>query len=164
MHQLDNGGYEALLHFLLNLTIDVDLRAIPRTPALLEQQLATFSPVESWLWEILRSAELPGDMEGEGLSPNEQLYASYLQHSKNIGRTSRSIQTTVGIFLNSHLQTRNIRRPNDDGKPTRYTSFPPLSTCRKLFAAKVGIEGIRWPQPGAWQARDGQTVESRRAF
>ena len=39
-HEMNNGGREALLHYLLNFDLSqVDLRTIPKTAALLDQQI-----------------------------------------------------------------------------------------------------------------------------
>jgi hypothetical protein len=59
--EMNNGGREALLHYLLNFDLSqVNLRKIPRTEALLEQQIASFSTEEEWWFDILNRGELPG--------------------------------------------------------------------------------------------------------
>jgi hypothetical protein len=50
MKQMENGGYEALLDHLLHVDLsNVDLRNAPKTAALLEQKIASFSPEQGWV-------------------------------------------------------------------------------------------------------------------
>ena len=44
-----NGGREAMMHYLLNFDLSqVDLRSIPKTAALLDQQIESLTPEQSW--------------------------------------------------------------------------------------------------------------------
>ena len=53
-HEMDNGGREALLHYLLNFDLSqVDLRTIPKTAALLDQQIESMTPEQAWWFETL---------------------------------------------------------------------------------------------------------------
>ena len=55
---LENGGYESLLHFLLGYEIsDYEVRLVPQTQALIEQKLQT---AESWMGQIVQMAEIGG--------------------------------------------------------------------------------------------------------
>jgi hypothetical protein len=57
-HEMNNGGREALLHHLLNFDLSkVNLRAIPKTGALLEQKIASLSPEAGWLLDLLNRGE-----------------------------------------------------------------------------------------------------------
>ena len=54
-HEMNNGGREALLHYLLNFDLSqVNLRVIPKTAALLDQQIESMTPEQAW-W--LRDAD-----------------------------------------------------------------------------------------------------------
>jgi hypothetical protein len=52
---LENGGYENLLHFLLGYSLsEYEVRLVPQTQALVEQKLQT---AESWMGQIVQMAE-----------------------------------------------------------------------------------------------------------
>lgn len=62
---LDNGGYENLLHFLLNVDLQgFDHRRVVRTQALREQAINSLSPLQRWLLVILDEARLPNNHGG----------------------------------------------------------------------------------------------------
>src|SRR4029077_10743749 len=64
-HEMNNGGREALLHYLLNFDLSqVDLRTIPKTAALLDQQIQSMSPEEAWLLDLLKKGVLPPKPRG----------------------------------------------------------------------------------------------------
>ena len=52
--EMDNGGREALLHYLLNFDLkQVNLRIIPKTAALLDQQIESMTPEQAWWFDTL---------------------------------------------------------------------------------------------------------------
>ena len=58
--EMDNGGREALLHYLLNFDLkQVDLRKVPKTAALLDQQIELMTPVQAWWFQTLMRGDLP---------------------------------------------------------------------------------------------------------
>ena len=59
-HEMNNGGREALLHYLLNFDLSqVNLRSIPKTAALLDQQIESLTPEQAWWLDTLMSGVLP---------------------------------------------------------------------------------------------------------
>ena len=53
-HEMDNGGREALLHYLLNFDLSqVHLRVIPKTAALLDQKIEGMTPEQAWWLDTL---------------------------------------------------------------------------------------------------------------
>lgn len=58
--EMNSGGREALLHHLLTFDLSsVNLREIPRTAALLDQQVASLTINQTWWLDVLRRGELP---------------------------------------------------------------------------------------------------------
>ena len=58
--QMDNGGREALLQYLLDFDISiVNLREIPKTIALIEQIIEAMSPEQAWWFDTLKNGRLP---------------------------------------------------------------------------------------------------------
>ena len=64
--QLNNGGYEALMHYLMNYKYDeADLRDVPKTEALLEQKLQSLNHEQQWWLEVLQKEGYPSKMAGQ---------------------------------------------------------------------------------------------------
>ena len=54
IHQMENGGLEALMHHLLSVDLEgVNLRKIPQTDALADQKLRSLDSVATWLYGCL---------------------------------------------------------------------------------------------------------------
>ena len=63
--QLKNGGYEKLLHTLLNRAIDRDrLESPPTNDALVEQAVLSLTLEQAWLHGLLESGVIPGPRHG----------------------------------------------------------------------------------------------------
>ena len=143
--EADNGGREALLHHLLNFDLStVDLRKIPRTRALMEQQLELATPEEAWWFDTLMHGYLP---EGgfETTCIRSDLHDRYVLHAHMQGVRHRASQTKLGMFLKKYVgpDLQHVR-PTIDGKgrPHCY-QFPPLKECRERFAKEMQ-QDIDW--------------------
>jgi hypothetical protein len=160
--EMNNGGYETLLCWLLNLDISgINLRQILHTEILIEQKLASMSREEEWWYAILRSGILPGDEYGCGHTPFGYLYANYVERSRAAGGHYRSLETQLGIFLKRHVpELRRIDRcvslsRYERGDYTRWDfrgvcELPSLQACRNAFANKCpGLPN--WEPPMVWQ-------------
>jgi hypothetical protein len=153
--EMDNGGREALLHYLLNFDLSqVDLRIIPKTKALLEQKIASLNAEQSWWLDTLMKGELPGGCAEIGKCPTEGLFESYLKHAERQGTRHRSIQVQIGTFLQKHV--RYLKRVKGtyarwDGCDIRgpVYVFPPLQECRDEFSAEIG-QTIKWQDKEDW--------------
>ena len=111
--QMDNGGREALLDYLLNLDIsNVNLRAIPKTAALLDQKLQSLDPIPRWWWTTLRDGRLSGGCIEQNVCPVSQLYKHYLDHTAMIHhRSQRSMEVELGIKLRNLLPVSKTKKP-----------------------------------------------------
>ena len=70
--ELDDGGLENLLHYLLTLDIsDFDHRAAPRTAALSEQAELSMTPLDRWLFTLLDEARLPNNIGGANIAATQ---------------------------------------------------------------------------------------------
>ena len=165
--QMDNGGREALLYYLLKFDLkNVDLRTIPKTAALLDQKISTLNPMQGWWLDTLMRGQLPGLLPDESpkgywTCPSASILDLYLHHAQRQGSRRRSLEVQVGIFLNKHVpglrkreivnkiqvsDVKNIRtRPFRDN----VYDFPPLATCRKAYAECLQ-QNIAWPEHSDW--------------
>jgi hypothetical protein len=143
-HEMDNGGREALLHYLLNFDLkQVDLRTIPKTAALLHQQIETMTSEEAWWFETLRRGVLPLRPPGtneSGVCPKDLLFERYIQHARIQGVSHRSTETKIGLFLNKQLG-RGLQHPRPQG--IRCYKLPSLADCRRLFSEELG-QSLDW--------------------
>jgi hypothetical protein len=152
--EMDNGGREALLHHLLIFDLtNIDLRTIPKTEALFEQQVSSLTSEQSWWLDTLMRGELPWGCELPGACPTNRLFDRYITRATRQGARRRAIETQLGGFLRKHVpkleRSRSFyKRWNDtrhkmvDQRGWVY-DFPPLKDCRAAFAAKMGAD-IKW--------------------
>jgi hypothetical protein len=147
--EMENGGRSALLHHLLN-EVDlssVNLRKIPATAALFEQKVASMTPEQKWVLDLLMCGQLPGDYEGTGATPYPLLVDHYVDHAKQQGVPRRATETQLAHALEPLLPPfqrakrsyKKMVRWDQDGDPVhrklRGTVYelPPLSSCRQHF-------------------------------
>jgi hypothetical protein len=157
-HEMNNGGREALLHHLLSVDLTkVNLRIIPKTAALLEQQVSSLTPEQSWWLDTLTRGELPRGCDEEGQCPSERLFDRYIARAIRQGARRRSIEVQIGAFLRKYVS--DLRRvkatyrrwdglKNVDFYGWTYT-FPPLGECREAFIKKLG-HTIDWGEDAEW--------------
>ena len=151
--QLENGGYEALLHDLLALDIgDFHPRKMPADKnALLSQQAASLQPLDAWWVEILETGEIPGSPEGQ---------ADKAISGDCVATVGLSVRTEPGMltllrksvprtaYLTDHAIARYLREQgcvSGKVKQRRGWTFPPLKECRRKWA--VDHPGWEWREP-----------------
>jgi hypothetical protein len=132
--QMDDGGREALLDYLLNFDLSaVNLRKIPNTAALLDQKIASLPSEKGWPLDLLRTGRLPWSGSEDNECPLDSLFDSYVEHAQRQGARRRSIETEIGSLLNKTFPTlRRVRVRVGAHRPYVYR-FPPLAECRKRF-------------------------------
>lgn len=159
-HEMESGGYEALLAMLLSRDLsDFDIRRAPRTDALRDQQEHSLSAEEEWWYAKLQDGEL---RTGEGWPDSvwaEELLCDYTDHLKaNRGTRSSSIrlrrfleEVTGRLVEKVQVKLANpvvITDRNGIGREmTRPYAFrlPTLEKCREIW------EGMG--NPAKWDER-----------
>ena len=145
--EMNNGGREALLYHLLNFDLSkVSLRKIPKNAALFDQQVASFDEKQAWWLDTLRRGKLPdcGTIGNLWVCTSKNLYGDYIRRTQQMGARRRSVETTLGMFLNKMVP--GLR--NDRGA----LHFPSLKGCRVHFANLMHHE-IEWDDLNAdWSA------------
>jgi hypothetical protein len=140
--EMNNGGREALLYHLLNYDLkQINLREIPRTAALVEQQIASLTPDQAWWLDILWRGELPGLFEG-GYCDSETLYLHYTRRLEQSGRSRKSMETGLGIFLRKVVGPDLTDRRSAD-RSFRHYRFPSLTECRRRFSEIMKAD-LKW--------------------
>jgi hypothetical protein len=149
--ELDNGGREALLDYLLNFDLSkVDLRSVPKTKALLEQKLHSLDGEQAWWLGVLMNGELPGSMDEPRCCRKQALFSHYLEETNRAGIKRKRIETLIGIFLKNYVP--GLRRSERRGIGSIY-EFPPLGECRAAFERLIQQE-IDWPEQDDWHDKN----------
>jgi hypothetical protein len=152
--ELENGGRAAMLHDLLNFTVDEPLlRHPPSTKAKRDVMTQSLKPIERWWYEKLQEGAMSyTTTEGSGVEyhedwpegiPKEQLHQDYLtfldKHREQ--RARRSTETELGMFLSKYAGARSSRG---------VWHLQPLDVCRQKWA-----ELCEWGPDYKWDD-DGQ--------
>lgn len=157
MKQLREGGYEAMLHELLERDIldGPDPRKTIRTPELFEQIIQAQGPVEKYIFQFLDSGCLP-QPEAPGNGPGITTIAAMFSEMKSSQPGAGYVHETLfgrdlgKVFerLKKVQSGKFIRGYSHQGEPLVVRSmryqFPPLRECRKMFEDYIG-------QPIPWQ-------------
>jgi hypothetical protein len=157
-HELKNGGHEALLYFLFQWRYDSAILRQPlRTLALDHQKLQSLNAEQGWLLDLLERGALPGDLNGNGECPAELLRGDYLKHAKDSGRSHRSIETMLGIFLRNAIpaisKCRGKYVVRDEERSGQILRFPPLAESRRMFREYLNMDTVLSDEPNAgWLA------------
>lgn len=153
--ELDAGGREALLHYLLTYDLtDVPLRTIPGTQALAEQKVRSLSPEQMWWLDILHRGQLPGDKYGVAATPVSVLTNDYLDRTQKMGVNRRASETSLGMMLRRMCPgVARVRRTFEAGGARTWAqAFPPLPQCRLDFARQV-VGSVEWAdEDQEWEA------------
>ena len=131
--QMESGGYEALLWFLLNLEIKVDLRnCMPNTSAMTDSKVQSMFPVQSFWYECLVEGMFGTDQNWEGPHTKTFIHMLFIEQSRKNEHFSKE------VFAKElkKLVVLEETRPRKE----RCWRFPPLEECRNHFEEKYGIK------------------------
>jgi len=156
--QMDEGGRENLLHFLLTLDIsDFDVRTVPQTKGLQEQKLLTLSLEQEWWYQKLENGAISKHHVG-WTAPifKDDLLNDYLVYAQKIGVQRRATATALGRFLQTvcpegwpRSRQKQKQWTNENGVrmvERQYAyEFPPLEECRQWWDKKFGGP-YPWPE------------------
>jgi len=161
--ELDNGGREALLHFLLTFELgNFQVRDVPKTKALQEQKIMSLSPDEEWWYRKLHDGRVLVRDDGwhNQVSKRELFvdYVRYMQEAQIMAR--RSNETVLGQFIRRvvpAMLTRQllttVSEIDADGVTKKkkrrayHYCLPDLDQCRASWAKIYGEEV--WGDPNA---------------
>lgn len=159
--EMNNGGREALLHYLMHYDLKgFKVRDVPKTDALQSQKEHTFTPMEEWWYSRLQDGEI---FDGQGWPsqvPRANLRENLTSYTKSYGARLQSNATKLGGFMKRVLPedwshgsgklagTHTI--VDEDGEPKQVTNpngykLPPLETCREVWETIFGGK-FQWNQ------------------
>lgn len=150
--QMDKGGREALLHYLMNYELKgVDLRTFPKTEALFEMKLLGASSVIKFWYEKLMAGALDCELDdwNKGLILATRLQDDYSIFTGNAGVRHKGTDTELGTQLKRMVpKGHDIKdRQMMMGKRHQVYTFPSLVECREYFETVMN-QKIDWPTEG----------------
>ncbi|MEM9469369.1 MAG: DUF5906 domain-containing protein [Pseudomonadota bacterium] len=157
--EMNNGGREALLHFLQNYNYEgVNLRKPPRTKALMEQMIEGLDPLGKFLYLCLeRGAIYPECSDWPEFIPTKTFREIYKDTISDIGLKDKSMATAVGTCLRKYFGHKCIKKRmtlppvdattgesfNDNMHPKSLQAvyiLPSLDDARQMFSEITGVE------------------------
>ena len=131
--QMESGGYEALLWYLMNLKIDIDLRnCMPETDAMKDSKVYSMTPVQTFWHECLVEGEFESGNNWEEPHSKRILHESFKERSRKNEHTSREVFMKELKKIVDFKEMRILRE--------RSLIFAPLEECRNDFEKRFGIK------------------------
>ena len=166
-NDLNNGGYENLLHYLLTYDIsEYEVRNVPQTQALQEQKIMSMAPETQWLFQKLQEGVLSRREEDWSTRVlKDSLYEDYINDLRDQGRNFRLSRVAFGRFLTrafpgdfpvSKQETGDVPWTNEHGhevmlrKRAYFYYLPELEDVRTYWDANYGGP-FDWENPTPYQ-------------
>lgn len=146
--QMNKGGREALLYFLLNYDItEFEVREVPKTNALQDQKLLSMGNEEAWWYEKLQEGRILREHDSwEREIQKIPLQDDYVMFMQRIGIMRKASPTALGKFIGRvcpggvprsyqrMAQTKVVNSYGEEIMVTRrvyFYEFPELEKCRE---------------------------------
>lgn len=150
---LRNGGYQALLHYLLTYDLSrYEVRTVPATSALQDQKILSLSPLEEWWLERLSQGRIANEVWPKTIM-RTAVQQDYILYARDFNVTKRGCATRLGHFLSKICPTIQSKQ---GGAPHRNWIYhmPSLDVAREHWEEKYGKtewpavdESVRAPAP-----------------
>lgn len=143
---LKEGGYEALLHYLLAYDLSkFNVRDVPKTEALLDQKMRTMRDLSDWWHVRLRDGTLLASQQFyEPRVKCRDLLDECIRHVTMYNSSRRGGETQVGLFLSSVCpEDYPLRDRETAGDRSYYYEFPSLQALREFWETRQG-QPIKW--------------------
>jgi len=144
---MQNGGYQAMLHDLLEFDLkDVNLRTIPRTQALFEQKCNSMTTVQKFWYERLQDGLLlQNQIKWDDPVSFPDLYSAYKVFADDIKDRHPMARQQFGTPLNQICKGIRERKLHVKSVRVIHKIFPTLEECRRQFEVSFKMEGqITW--------------------
>ncbi|MCP4900927.1 MAG: hypothetical protein GY906_28500 [bacterium] len=146
-HDLENSGFENLLHYLLNLDLaGFNVEKIPMSIARQTQVNSTMSSHEEWWLRCLEEGRLGGEVweDAETRVFNYLLWDAYLEYMNKLGEKPLN-ETKLGLLLSRVLPEGWPKKAcaREDGTVKRARDFPAISDAREEWCRIMRVE-MEW--------------------
>ena len=148
--EMDNGGREALLYFLLNYDLNgIDLGHFPQTAALLEQKIQGMTAIQKFWYSKLEYGSLLETTSVWNVEvPIKDLYKEFIEFANNIGVRHKASDSEFGAQIKKLIPGLVVAK-GSSGKVTSYRPnvyrLPELRLCREAFEKLMKYD-IEWPE------------------
>ncbi len=148
--ELENGGYERLLHDLLNWEIKSDLRNVPMTKGLHYQRIESLDPIQKWWFEGLQRGYFTCDFHshipwGEDV-PTKVFYEAFLSNMKQISLRGQKVSDVAfGRALIKLVPSDwQLRMRESSGARQYVYQLPTIEDARAHFEQVANIIDFDW--------------------
>lgn len=164
--QMDNGGREGFLFDLLNRNLaGFDVRSVPRTKALEEQQLESYSVEEEWWYSKLCDGRMLDDDAVSVPWPADMLTKTlmddYLEYTKRKSFRNPMNNVHLGRFLSKVSAPKLGTTSVATGRRGIY-KFPPIEECRRHWVRHYG-QG-QWVDEEPREENETYTLDDQEIF
>lgn len=153
--QMKSGGYEGLLHYLMNRDISkFNPQAFPETEALKRQKLLSMSDTQEWWYSRLIDGKVLSNHHGwTEVVAKSALLHDYIEYVQALGVQRRATATSLGIFMKNVLPDeypkvmQRVVKTKDGNVRMNCYELPGLDACRDYFDEYYGggNDGYDWP-------------------
>lgn len=148
-HQMNHGGKEALLHYLMNYDLSgYDLGVFPNTRAVYEEKMNSFNPVQKFWFSRLQEGTLLSSEScwGTGMVSAKDFKNEFFRFCSEVGISRIQHESEFGKELRKLLPGKDDPkiRSSHSGIRTYSYQFPSLEVCRKYFSEIIKYD-IPWP-------------------
>lgn len=147
--ELRDGGFENLLHFLLNHDLsNFDVRKLPQTQALQDQKVHSFDSLQAWWFVKLQDSKQLAQHSGweEEVSVLE-MSLDFIEYTKQFNLSQRGSAIKVGQFLMRACPVGSLKKTQGRDKiqlgnkiidRPYYYHFPGIVVLREWWDKKFG--------------------------
>jgi hypothetical protein len=142
VHEMNNGGKEALLDHLLNFEPDlkIDITQIPKTDALFDQIMNSATTIEKFWFEQLIDGK---DEIFDNQIKTDDLYDMYLKFAEIDGKKFKESRSKFSREIKKLCETMERRKIRDRIFTHWVNIFPSLTAARLLFEKRTCAR-IKW--------------------
>ena len=164
--QMDDGGREALLHYLMTYDLsEFDLRKPPQTEELRSQQMASITPEQSWWLQKLQDGKpLPVSAGWQKNVMKDALLDDFVAHLRGARDSRHASRIRLAKFMEAvcpDLETKQLSKPmeytdsngriHERQRPWVFV-LPSLDACRSAWDERFGVQN--WPEVMALEEGD----------
>lgn len=168
---LESGGYENLLHYLLTYDLSgFEVRLVPQTKALQDQKIMSMAPEVQWFYDkLVEGRLLRHDSTGwREKVMKDDLYQDYVNDLRDQGRNFRLSRTWFGKFLTRALPEGwpTSKQENAEVPWVNEQGFQVTIKKRVYMYYMPGLQEVRdhWDKnfggPFEWPALDPKQLET----
>lgn len=145
---IDNGGTEALLHYLLSVDLtDFNIRAVPQTEALAKQKVQSLDALPAFLFDALSEGVIcgyPFKSDNCVEIPCAVFLDKLTEFCRNHPRHRYHVPSSRYVGLHLLGMAGVTKGQESGGTRSRFYRFPDLGTAREEFVKWLRVPSFDW--------------------